>query len=95
MFLHETVSTSAYCNEEEKTLDISSRENLASYRALTSILSQTYCEIHGWTSMWITEPWWMHGLGRKECIFQQNDQEIVLEYNAIEHLPSHYLHSIW
>lgn len=49
MFLHETVSKSDYCNEEEKTLDISSREALASDRALTSfpnLLRNTWMDEH-------------------------------------------------
>ena len=47
MFLHETVSKSDYCNEEEKTLDISSREALASDRSLTSfpnLLGKTWMD---------------------------------------------------
>ena len=49
MFLHETVSKSDYCNEEEKTLDISSREALASDRSLTSfpnLLGKTWMDEH-------------------------------------------------
>ena len=49
MFLHETVTTSGYWNEEEKTLDISSREALTLDTALTSfpkLLRNAWVDAH-------------------------------------------------